>query len=269
MPLVTLGYPSRTFVRCSIFNIDDSRLDHGGTYADNRKAQRGLIELIFKELEIKSKYAKGSEEDSRWYWLAGPLIDEVNSDLRIKANKIRSLDTEGKRVHFIYLNETLTSVIDGKIELGAFPSDLFQMLAELTLAGPANAALHVIDKYFPNLGSEYNKLNASFEIGDLFRSLFNRPESISAVRLSTNRDVYWQSVLEYCAAGNIVSMLDEYFFMLKSTEFNSYDALVESLEMVMNLHHSTVDVDLQGTSGKVEKRTMRSHFAVSYGMSSF
>jgi hypothetical protein len=268
LTLLTLGYPCRTLVRNSLFHFPEL-FTYGESFEELVTKQGDVIAVILNELGFQD-LIKGSEEDSRWYWLAGPLMDELNPDLRDKAKSISRFNTEGKRIHIDYMSETVSQVIDGSVQLGKLPKDLFEVLARVTLAGPANAALWAIDTHFPELGSEYRKLNASYQIGDLFRSLFNGPESISAVRLSTNQDTYWRSVLEYCASGNIMSMLDEYFFMLKSaTSFKDYDGLVSALDNVMSLHHSTVDVDLQKNSGEVETRTMRSHFAVSYGMSSF
>ncbi|GAA1939078.1 helicase-related protein [Agromyces allii] len=60
---------------------------------------------------------------------------------------------------------------------------------------------------------------AAFALVRGIRSLFNRTESTALlVTLYGDTQPYWQSVLDYCADGNLQSVLDEYLFQLHSEE---------------------------------------------------
>ena len=56
----------------------------------------------------------------------------------------------------------------------------------------------------------------ALDVADEFVNLFNKPESIAAVRLgTTSKSFYWQMVAKYCASGCLQAVLDEYFHVLK------------------------------------------------------
>ncbi|GAA1941602.1 helicase [Microbacterium aoyamense] len=58
---------------------------------------------------------------------------------------------------------------------------------------------------------------AAFELVRGIRTLFNRTESIALlVTLYGNKQEYWRSVLDYCADGNLQSVMDEYLYQLLS-----------------------------------------------------
>jgi hypothetical protein len=58
---------------------------------------------------------------------------------------------------------------------------------------------------------------AAFELADGIRTLFNRTESIALLTtLYGDEPNYWQSVLAYCADGNLQAVLDEYLYQLWS-----------------------------------------------------
>lgn len=58
---------------------------------------------------------------------------------------------------------------------------------------------------------------AAFELVRAIRSLFNRTETIALlVTLYGDDRPYWQSVLDYCADGNLQAVMDEYLYQLLS-----------------------------------------------------
>lgn len=58
---------------------------------------------------------------------------------------------------------------------------------------------------------------AAFELVRGIRTLFNRTESIALlVTLYGDDQPYWQSVLDYCADGNLQAVMDEYLYQLLS-----------------------------------------------------
>ena len=52
-----------------------------------------------------------------------------------------------------------------------------------------------------------------------FRTLFNLPQSITVVRSlrGTDESPYWETVLDYCANGNIQAVMDEYAHILRES----------------------------------------------------
>ena len=59
----------------------------------------------------------------------------------------------------------------------------------------------------------FNDKNMAEKLGELFVSLFNKPESIAAVDLFYERRserTYYKNVLAYLVDGNIQAVLDEY-----------------------------------------------------------
>ena len=61
-------------------------------------------------------------------------------------------------------------------------------------------------------------MNAAFNVAMGFITLFNKPESIAIVRLTTRDGAYIDRVLHYSIDGNIQSMLDEYVYLLIACE---------------------------------------------------
>ena len=96
--------------------------------------------------------------------------------------------------------------------------------------------------------------------------MFDKPESISAIRISSEGKEYWRKVLNYCASGNIISMLEEYIYLIvKGDNVETLPKIVDVFGEILNLNTSNVDVDFNNGNEAIEKHKMRSHFAVAYG----
>src|SRR5690606_21445865 len=88
-------------------------------------------------------------------------------------------------------------------------------LAELTIGSPAICYLRSQKRHFDE---SVDLLDASYNVASAFLAMFNKPESIALVRITTERLHYWQGALQYMIDGNIQAMLDEFVYLLISGE---------------------------------------------------
>ncbi len=100
---------------------------------------------------------------------------------------------------------------------GNRPEDLATTVAHLACFSPANSAWRALDRIARGNPSvtESGVWMAAITLANGLRSLFNRPESIQLLDgLYPDAGPYWRAVLQYCADGNLQSMLDEYVYQL-------------------------------------------------------
>ena len=93
-------------------------------------------------------------------------------------------------------------------------------------------------------------------------SVFNKPESAAVIDLMYNKkndDNYYESVLDYCAIGNLQAVLDEYLYMAPENKKLGQvvtDAIIGT---------SNLSIDTTDSLGKEEKKQlMRCHFAIPF-----
>ena len=90
-------------------------------------------------------------------------------------------------------------------------------LASLAVHAPGNIAWRALRSVAGAAVTEEGLWRAAFELADGIRTLFNRTESIALLTtLYGDERHYWQSVLAYCADGNLQAVLDEYLYQLWS-----------------------------------------------------
>lgn len=90
-------------------------------------------------------------------------------------------------------------------------------LASLAVHAPGNIAWRALRGVAGHAATEEGLWRAAFELADGIRTLFNRTESIALLAtLYGDERPYWQSVLAYCADGNLQAVLDEYLYQLLS-----------------------------------------------------
>ena len=80
------------------------------------------------------------------------------------------------------------------------------------------------------------------DVPDEFCFLFNKPESIAAVRLSETHEWYWRMVADYCGSSCLQSLLDEYLHLLSEQNVDS-DGVVSPLISAINLTAAEIHVD--------------------------
>lgn len=240
---------------------------------DLRRELKSRIVTLMADADLE-QFSQSDGEPDRWYWAAPMLLDR--SSLKMK-EKIQSWfdsdvfaessffdqdseETSSKEKHF----EELMACFDDPLSahLGAMPYDLADVLVDIAIAGPAVVLLRNATQQFA--GTYDDHATFAFDIASEFVSLFNKPESIAAVRLSTERSPYWKRVIQYCVDGCLQSVLSEFFHVLKSdcpSIWELYDRLVDS----MNLGTSSIKVDDLNSFIKGKRKNMRCHYAVDLG----
>jgi hypothetical protein len=270
----TLLYPSRFLARIvdPVMNLRDSM-----SLAELRKR---TAEKIRKELESlpHMEFLDPERPSDRWYWAAPLLLDRKSAETTGAVQSWRCQpgtwtdnskgendeeETSGaKRDHLEFLFSCFED--PANIQLGRMPKDLPEVLADLALGSPAVLALRTLTRHFPEDAPDVQLLRA-FKIAEQFLSLFNKPESIAAVRLSEEHAHYWAMVADYCASGCLQSVLDEYFHLLVGQNPNSEKASSQLLSAV-NLTAATINVDsLDSFMKGASARKMRCHYAVEFG----
>lgn len=198
-------------------------------------------------------------------WLNSKLVDDIAVDVEDAENKE---DKSAKHKHF---EEVKNVICKNEVpKLSKITPELFQsvvdLLVDLCLGSPANAAYRAYDKLYDDTVEK--KLMEGYHTASGFISLFNKPESISVIQLNTNQKEYYKSVLEYCIDGNIQSMLDEYFYMLKdSNSVRDSKQLAETITDILSIRSTPLEIgNIKNLkNGKKDKSRIRSHFALDFG----
>ena len=261
MTNVCLTYPAITFnewIGNDILVVED-----GQNYTTVRARVIKRLKEQIAPLNMEQRFSNNPRKDQQWYWLLPPLIDRLNERI-INLVVMAAEGAAGKRLHYQNLQRVIGQVVNGTCEeLGIFPDDIFEVMADLVLASPANAALQIYSRYFP--GSQRNQF-AAYKTADAFVSLFNKPESIAVIRLSTKDDTFWRQTLGYCASGNILAMLEEYVYLLMDCENKKTpDEINAILENILSINTTNVRVDDRQGFYDDKGKNMRCHFAISYG----
>jgi hypothetical protein len=164
-----------------------------------------------------------------WYWHA-PLtweggIESYSGLLPV----MKSANDRGSAVLGRHLKQADAA---HEVTLGSHPADLAHWVAMVGLASPANCAFRGLQRVTAG-HQEFTQetlVRAAATIAQGFRTLFNRPEVMSLIDREGHSDaVYWQRVLEYCFAGNLQAVLDEYLHHLVGSSKPASDNALLSL----------------------------------------
>lgn len=201
----------------------------------------------------------GSRNQNHWYLLAPMLLDRLHHDQWCEdwIAKVGELpDFQGKiqeRVGDIC--QRLNSVDD----LGEMPADLPEYLAWLSIGSPAVCAYRALSLTYGKDESELPSAHAS-SIALAFVSLFNGVSGSAIIKRISKRQ-HWRGIVKYCAEGGLQAMLEEYFYMLSSS--NGVDAAVKTIDSSLRTKPSSVKV---WKAGPVDDSThLRCHYAVQLG----
>jgi hypothetical protein len=153
-----------------------------------------------------------------------------------------------------------------EIVLGQMPDDLPDVLADMALGSPAITVLRTLQRLFPASNGKLTKhhVRGGFEIAGEFLNLFNKPESICAVRLTCDPADYWRQVLRYCADGCLQGVLDEYGHLSKDQK-RTLEATIARLQETVNITATSVNVDSLTSFLRGQPHKMRCHYAVDFG----
>ena len=159
---------------------------------------------------------------------------------------------------------------------GRVPDDLPALLALVALAGPATCGLRALAYTLSVPFIDPNLRHSAGRIAWGFRSLFNTPEVVALVRGMNGAEPYWRRVLEYCAAGCLQSVLDEYMHLLVESEglidtptASASKELADRVASVAGLRTATPGVDWVRVSASgrltIDNQRARARFAMRYG----
>lgn len=210
-----------------------ARLVDGGNLPTIETVTQEVRDRIERLVQpILDRYAGPSvQADEAWYWVAPVLLDrhhcrrDMKRWLDVEEGKLAwkemvrtQEDTESRFGDHV---ERLIARFHANEKLGRPPDDLVDVLTKVALASPATVTLRSLLRM---CGSESARIDAAVpaaaaRIAMGFRTLFNLPQSITVVRSlrGTDESPYWETVLDYCANGNIQAVMDEYVHILRES----------------------------------------------------
>ena len=291
MPVLGILYPSP-----SLAGMGDPALASDDANTLDLATARAQAELEPALARFTRAYLNATREDETWYWAAPILLDLESHgrstrdwfsrpDLAGIWTSAEKDEDEGSRwaEHVKKAKELVDAgpdaVLQGDRSFGRPPADLAKALAMRSVAGPATSALRALTRASgTEARAALGARDAAARIAWAFRKLFNLPEATALVRGERPGDEhtpYWRQVLDYCAAGNLQAVLDEYVHTLRDLEGlfaasdeEAWQSLAVAVSAALSLRTGVPRVDeFRHTNGAVgiERRRMRNHFAVRFG----
>ena len=291
MPVLAILYPSP-----SLAELGDPVRVLEGEYTLANAVDRARVRLEPLLATLTKPYDTGAREDESWYWAAPILLDlqthgestrrwfgrwglaslwNGEQDDQEEGSRWADHVAEAKKL----ANAGIEAAMKGSLGLGRPPADLAEALAMRSVAGPATSALRALTRAAgPETRTAIAARDAAARIAWSFRTLFNLPEATALIRGERPIDdatPYWRQVLDYCAAGNLQAVLDEYVHTLRDLEGlfaaddeKAWDRLAESVTAALSLRTGAPRVDefrpADDTVHRMRHR-MRNHFAMRFG----
>ena len=287
MPVLGILYPSPSLVELG----DPVLVPNGeGTLEDAVSRAQERVEPLLRRLA--GPYLAAEREDEGWYWAAPILLDLerhgqstrdwfARRDLASLWNGAEGDDDEGSRweEHVEEARKLVEATGREPLHLGRPPADLAEVLATRSVAGPATSALRALTRASRRKtpAACVAARDAAARIAWSFRALFNLPEATALVRGEWPGDKvpFWRKVVNYCAAGNLQAVLDEYVHTLRDLEGlftandeDAWEKLADSVTAALSLRTGTPRVDdIQSANGtaRIQHRRLRNHFAMRFG----
>lgn len=285
MPVFAVVYPSPVLARLG----DPLRL---AAVAERLPSRSDVLGAVAHELEKRLspvlRRRRESPVDENWYWVAPLLLDE-RADADAHAAFFQRPDaavawdrgeasSEADSAFAQHIDRAREAAAIAS-ELGSPPADLFEVLARLAVAGPANCALRALSRATgdPRRVNQVALRDGAARIGWGFRALFNVPEIMALVRTAEGGDeAYWRAVLEYCFAGNLQSVLDEYLHVLPEWlglvdhhQESQIDDLAREVHDVVSMRAANYGVEELIDTGEgliLETQKLRARYALRFGV---
>jgi hypothetical protein len=169
----------------------------------------------------------------------------------------QSAQASGRRALIKEMQERLA---EPNLDLGPMPEDLSDFLARLAIAGPAVCLLTSLERTY---GDAARTLAWHAGVGAIdFIQLFNNPEGRRILKVTrSKREVpFWMAALEYCMAGNLQAMFDEYLHLLHSGGLAA-DSAMTKIKDAARLRAGSVTAQV-GAAKKDDSVRFRCHYAV-------
>ena len=282
MPVLGILYPSPSLAELG----DPVPVPAGGATLEDILA-RARVRLELSIRELTEPYLDAEREDESWYWAAPILLDLARHSRSTRAwfgrQELQRLwgetkESADKDPRWVDHVEHAKQLIDGSFELGRPPANLVEILAAIAVAGPATSSLRALTRATgPEARSAIAARDAAARIAWSFRTLFNLPEAMALIRGERPRDQtpYWRQLVDYCLAGNLQAVLDEYVHMLRDLEGlfthddeEAWSKLTEAVTGALALRTGAARVDEILTADdtiQIEHHRMRNHFAMRFG----
>jgi hypothetical protein len=281
MPALMLMYPSVALAAIDPLELCRSRERGGEPRASLAEARAWARDRVSKLVDGLPDPQEGTV-DERWYWAAPLLLDsdlarELLSSPNVGA-KWAGTDEAGRWLEHLELaRELLAGSID---PLGRRPPDLVDVLADVALAAPGVSCLRALGRVlggsrsWREVGVRLDAASAAWGI----RVLLNHPESISLIRSSIRRGVYWRRALAYCVEGDLQSVLDELAHLvydlravgrLDGSTARSAELAhtIRQMASARSIQLAPDEVVVSARSIAFRRYTMRTRFAMRYGES--
>lgn len=290
---LTLLYPS-PFLTAIVDPVVNLTADRPAKFSELIERTTLAIEARLKEMDL-SRWITSEGSSDRWYWAAAPLLDHLSGGPTSEAllrwarqsasaaitgkgpldeqDDAYSGDSVARVRHF----EALVRVLEDPASsgLGPPPEDLASTLALLALGSPAVVALRGLRRLIPRAAEpdEYSTaITYAGCIADAFRVLYNKPESVAAIRLvsATTDDggSFWRQAASYAAECCLQATVDEYLHLLLGQSRSIHEAVTQFADS-LKLHTSSINVDDLGSflapEGAPRANKMRCHYAVEFG----
>lgn len=219
MPVLGLIYPS-----AALASVIDPLIG-----SDSQRPLTALLSAaeaaIERELGCLPAPAGDGPPDQAWYWAAPLLLDQAIApeavstwfaDPELESVWQDAVDEDAEGSAWADHVDLARRTVGNSEMLGRRPDDLVHVLALAALAGPGTVALRALSRVCG--GAEAQRVHSvRLEAGRIawrLMRLFDGPEVIALIRGMDQDEPYWQRVLEYAAAGNIQSVLDEWVHVL-------------------------------------------------------
>ena len=305
MPLFTLLYPSTTLAEV----VDPLVMGGGGPVEAVVADVKSRIDVLLDSLP----QAESGEDppDERWYWAAPLMLDlarapesayawafdaarkrpwaegdaaaESADDGDQGADDSERVEGSAFAEHVDEWQSVGVAAAEGSVDLGRRPDDLAEVLAIAALAAPGVVALRALARVCRGADAlrDADVRSAAAGIAWSFRSFFNSPEAMAAIRghyaARTEDGHYWQLVLRYCLEGCLQAVMDEYVHILRESlglvgESPQQVAreIARVVRDVLSLRAASLRADVPqvgSESGMVtmERKSLRAHYAVRFG----
>lgn len=287
MPVLALIYPCRTFAN----RFDPLRVANEIVRSGEEPTRDNVVKKVEEEMtkllapHLAKHLDQAGSPDEAWYWVAPLLIDREhdpeglrrwfetpNLELVWAEGAASDAFTTGRgwRRHVELARDRALG--HSTSPLGPPPKDLAHVLALLAVAGPGVIALRALERAAP--GEDQRRSAAP--LAHAFLHLFNLPEVTALLRDPEKQVPYWQSVLHYCADGNLQASLDEYAHVLveslgligkKPAELAK--RVAKEMQRCLHLRTSTAQADMLSAGRKRVRRDdpvrFRTRFAMRFG----
>jgi len=295
MMSLMLAYPCATLAE----RVDPVELslghDEGLPSADwVRHEARKIVASLLEQCGVPFEHSEDGRADHAWYWVSLALLDGMffpeAVGWAVARTGWRKLDAEegeddsdapaegDDETRFVDHLDLLGHAANLVEQLGHPPADLVAVLADLALAGPGVCGLRGLRRVAPTLGWDSGHLlKGAARVSAGFLSLFNGPDSMGLLERQGDDRPYWRRALQYCADGNLQSVLDEYMHVLRDGlglfdhEADAVAAGVsKTVREVLSIRTPTLVVDelrVSKTENRIETVPfrVRCNFALRYG----